>query len=50
MAGTRRNPDAKGLADELRAIGINLNQLARVANSTGDLRRASCSMDSSTSW
>ncbi len=39
VAGTRRNPAAKLLADELRAIGINLNQLARVANQTGDLRR-----------
>ena len=40
MAGTRRNPDAKVLADELRAIGNNINQLARVANQTGELRRA----------
>ncbi|MGE0278648.1 MAG: plasmid mobilization relaxosome protein MobC [Nitrospiraceae bacterium] len=39
VAGTRRNPDAKALADELRAIGINLNQLARVANQTGEIRR-----------
>ena len=39
VAGTRRNPEAKALADELRAIGINLNQLARVANQTGELRR-----------
>ena len=39
VAGTQRNPAAKALADELRAIGINLNQLARVANQTGDLRR-----------
>lgn len=38
-AGVRRNPDAKALADELRAIGINLNQLARVANQTGEIRR-----------
>lgn len=35
----RRNPEAKALADELRAIGINLNQLARVANQTGEMRR-----------
>ena len=40
VAGTRRNPDAKALADELRAIGNNINQLARVANQTGELRRA----------
>ena len=39
VAGARRNPAAKALADELRAIGINLNQLARVANQTGELRR-----------
>ena len=39
VAGTRRNPDAKRLADELRAIGINLNQIAHVANTDGDLRR-----------
>lgn len=38
VAGTRRNPDAKRLADELRAIGINLNQIAHVANSVGDVR------------
>jgi hypothetical protein len=39
VAGTTRNPTAKLLADELRAIGINLNQLARVANQTGEIRR-----------
>jgi hypothetical protein len=39
VAGGRHNPTAKALADELRAIGINLNQLARVANQTGELRR-----------
>jgi hypothetical protein len=39
VAGTRRNPEAKALADELRAIGNNINQLARVANQTGELRR-----------
>jgi hypothetical protein len=39
VAGTRQNPDAKLLAEELRAIGNNLNQLARVANQTGELRR-----------
>jgi Bacterial mobilisation protein (MobC) len=39
VAGTRRNPDAKLLADELRAIGNNINQLARIANQTGELRR-----------
>jgi len=41
VAGTRRNPQAKELADALRAIGINLNQLTRVANQTGELRRQS---------
>ena len=40
VAGTQRNPDAKRLADELRAIGNNLNQLAHVANAAGDIRRA----------
>jgi hypothetical protein len=36
VAGTRRNPDAAALARELRAIGINLNQIARFQNSTGE--------------
>ena len=40
VAGTRRNPDAKALAMELQAIGNNVNQLARVANQTGEIRRA----------
>ena len=39
VAGTTRNPTAKVLADELRAIGINLNQLTRIANQTGELRK-----------
>jgi hypothetical protein len=39
VAGARRNPDAKLLADELRAIGNNLNQQTRVANQVGDVRR-----------
>lgn len=39
VAGARRNPEAKLLADELRAIGNNINQLARVANQTGEIRR-----------
>ena len=39
VAGTQRNPAAKELADELRAIGININQLARIANQTGEIRR-----------
>jgi hypothetical protein len=37
VAGTRRNPDAKALMNELIAIGNNLNQLARHANTTGDM-------------
>ena len=37
VAASRRNPQAKALADELRAIGINLNQLARHANTTGEI-------------
>lgn len=40
VAATRRNPEAKRLADELNAIGNNLNQLARIANTTGELRHA----------
>jgi hypothetical protein len=32
VAGTRRNPEAKRVLNELSAIGNNLNQLARVAN------------------
>jgi hypothetical protein len=39
VAGTQRNPEAKALADELRAIGNNINQLARIANQTGELKR-----------
>lgn len=34
VAQTKRNPEARALAHELNAIGNNLNQLARVANST----------------
>ena len=40
VARTRRNPEAKGLMDELRAIGINLNQLARHANTSGAMPEA----------
>lgn len=32
VAGTRRNPEARALMRELTAIGNNLNQLARIAN------------------
>ena len=32
VAGTRRSPEARGLMNELTAIGNNLNQLSRVAN------------------
>jgi hypothetical protein len=34
VGGARRNPEAKRLMFELSAIGNNLNQLARVANTT----------------
>jgi hypothetical protein len=34
VAQTKRNPEAKELAHQISAIGNNLNQLARVANST----------------
>ena len=37
VAATRRNPEAKAIADELRAVGINLNQLQKHANMTGEL-------------
>src|SRR5271155_2041657 len=44
VAATRRNPEAKAIitaidaaARELKAVGINLNQIAFHANSTGDL-------------
>src|SRR5215212_3159131 len=37
VAATRRNPEAKALIRELSAIGNNLNQLMRHANSTGEL-------------
>jgi hypothetical protein len=36
-AGTRRNPEAKALLDAINAVGNNLNQLMRHANSTGEL-------------
>ena len=35
-----RNPDARKLAYELSAIGNNLNQLARIANTTGAVAAA----------
>jgi hypothetical protein len=34
VGGARRNPEAKRLINELSAIGNNLNQLARIANTT----------------
>jgi hypothetical protein len=39
-AGTRRHPEAKKLVYELSAIGNNLNQMTRVANTTGSLAEA----------
>lgn len=36
VAATRRNPEAKALLGELNAIGNNINQLARQANTNGD--------------
>ena len=38
VAATRRNPEASALRDELRAIGNNLNQIARHANISEGLR------------
>ena len=38
VAATRRNPEAAALMRELRAIGNNLNQVARHMNTTGELR------------
>jgi hypothetical protein len=40
VEGVRRNPEAKRLMYELSAIGNNLNQLARVANSIGAIASA----------
>ena len=37
VTATRRNPEAAALIRELSAIGNNLNQLVRHANSTGEL-------------
>jgi hypothetical protein len=37
VAGTRRNPQAAALVRELNALGINLNQLMRHGNTTGEL-------------
>ena len=34
VARTKRNPEARALMRELTAIGNNLNQLARIANTT----------------
>ena len=48
LAATRRNPDARRLAAELKAIGNNLNQLTYLAHRTGaiasedDLRATIC--------
>jgi Bacterial mobilisation protein (MobC) len=35
VAGVRRDPEAKKLADEINALGINLNQIAHRANVSG---------------
>jgi hypothetical protein len=40
VAGTRRNPDAKALMGELAAVGNNLNQLSRHANTSGAMPEA----------
>jgi len=40
VAGTRRNPDAKAVINELTAIGNNLNQLTRHANTSGNMPEA----------
>ena len=40
VASTRRNLEARRLAYELSAIGNNLNQIARVANTTGAITAA----------
>jgi hypothetical protein len=37
VAGTRQNPQAAALLRELNALGINLNQLMRHGNTTGEL-------------
>jgi hypothetical protein len=38
VAGTRHNPEAAALARQLAAIGNLLNQIARHANTTGEIR------------
>lgn len=35
----RRNPISRELIHELRAVGNNLNQLTRIANTFGEIRR-----------
>ena len=40
VAGTRRNPEAAVLARQLSGLGNLLNQIARHANATGELRDA----------
>jgi hypothetical protein len=37
VAETRRNPEARELAEQLRAIGLNLNQLTRYVHIHGEL-------------
>ena len=38
----RPPPDFKAMTVELRRIGVNLNQIARVANATGSMDAAAC--------
>jgi hypothetical protein len=37
VAGARHNPQAAALLRELNALGVNLNQLMRHGNQTGEL-------------
>jgi hypothetical protein len=44
-ARTRRNPQADELRRELRAIGVNLNQLLKFRHSTGEREREPGELD-----
>lgn len=45
VARTRRNPDDTALIRELRALGVNLNQLMKYRHSTGEREREPGELD-----
>src|SRR5277367_1647962 len=45
VAAIRRNPEAKALLNELNAIGNNINQIAKYANTHGELPIFKAAMD-----